>query len=117
VQSSPFLNSGLIHDADSDYGWSIGRGKWTFQRNAWTTLKQTIRLNSFTGSKPNPDGQIIISANGAQKIVIRNVVLRNNPKIKAIGIQFDTFFGGNSPDYETPVEQRVFFRGFSLSAF
>ncbi|GAA5948145.1 hypothetical protein JCM3765_007128 [Sporobolomyces pararoseus] len=31
---------------DSSYGFSIGRGAWTFERGAWSNIRQEIRLNT-----------------------------------------------------------------------
>ncbi|GAA5975727.1 hypothetical protein JCM11641_005849 [Rhodosporidiobolus odoratus] len=59
---------------DTTYGMSIGRGAWTFQRGAWTTVRQNLKLN-------NPgvaDGAIEIWVNDALVLSSDAVVFRKN---------------------------------------
>ena len=119
LQTSAFIKTpGLIHDVNADFGWSIGRGYWTFKTNAWTKLKQVVTLNTFDNNgKPLANGKIVVYVNGEAKLTMDKIALRKTASIKAIGIQFDTFFGGNDAIYETPTTQRVFFKDFTLSAY
>ena len=117
VQSPAFLTSGLIRDVKAEHGWSVGRGKWSFQPNTWTKMKQVVKLNSVNPmGRIYTNGEITISVNGVEKLKAEKVVLRNKGTIWAEGIMFDTFFGGNKPEYETPVAQTVQFKDFSVYA-
>lgn len=45
-----------------NYGYSLGRGTWTFKTGEWVTLKQRVKLN--TPGQQN--GQVEVLVNGKQ---------------------------------------------------
>ncbi|GAA5925480.1 uncharacterized protein JCM15063_005035 [Sporobolomyces koalae] len=46
VQSEALCKTPPLSYCDSTYGLSIGRGAWTFERGAWSNIRQEIRLNT-----------------------------------------------------------------------
>ncbi|GAA5874521.1 hypothetical protein JCM16303_002892 [Sporobolomyces ruberrimus] len=46
VQTEALCNTPPLSYCDSSYGYSIGRGAWTFERGAWSNIRQEIRLNT-----------------------------------------------------------------------
>ncbi|KAI8338018.1 hypothetical protein BC941DRAFT_424365 [Chlamydoabsidia padenii] len=97
---------------NSDYGYSLGRGSWTFKTNAWNPVHQVVKLNTVG----KQDGQITVFVNGKQVYHQSNLVFRTKSTKKTFGIVFDTFFGGSSPEFKTPKTQKSYFKEFSMKA-
>ncbi|KAI8092688.1 uncharacterized protein BX664DRAFT_293900 [Halteromyces radiatus] len=97
---------------NSAYGYSLGRGSWTFKTNAWNTVRQVITLNTLG----KQDGDITIYINGNQVYKQSNLVYRTSATNNEFGIVFDTFFGGSTSDFKTPKTQHTYFKEFSLKA-
>jgi hypothetical protein len=72
------------------YGDSIGRGAYKFPTGQWSTLSQTITLNT---PKQN-NGKVSVSFNGQQVISFDKVGWIQSPSVTFLGIDFETFFGG-----------------------
>jgi len=97
-----------------DFGWSLNRGSFTFKRSAWTDVVETITLN-----KPGVrNGVLAISINGKEVIRYTNIVFRiaAYPNMKVDGMDMETFFGGNGPEWASPKKQVSQFRGFILES-
>ncbi|ORZ06014.1 hypothetical protein BCR42DRAFT_427503 [Absidia repens] len=97
---------------NSDYGYSLGRGSWSFKTNTWNSVRQLVKLN--TPGKQN--GELTVFVNGKQVYKQSNLVYRTGSTDKMFGIVFDTFFGGSSSDFKTPKTQHTYFKGFTLKA-
>ncbi|KAI7865105.1 hypothetical protein BDF14DRAFT_1744481 [Spinellus fusiger] len=95
---------------NSQYGYSIGRGSFTFKTGAWTTVRQVLKLNT----PGNLDGQLTVYANGNQVYQQNNIAFRESQTGKNVGIDFETFFGGSEDSYITPTTQYAYFKGFHL---
>ena len=93
------------------YGSSIGRGAFSFASGAWTSISQTITLNTMG----KPDGKLSVSHNGKEVIAFNQVVWQSTTKVPFVGIQFETFFGGSNPSWATPKLQYSYYKDFSLS--
>ena len=103
--------------AHTAYGYSIGRGQYAFSTGQWNKVRQYIRLNTFTNGKYNQDGIFRLYFNDVLVIESLVVVYRIQPSINALGIDFQTFFGGNGKLYRSPTTQEAYFRGFKLGAY
>lgn len=77
---------------NSDYGFSVGRGAFTFPTGEWVTVTERIKLNDV-GKK---NGQVRLWVNGASAIELYNVSLRESEDSIIQGMEFQTFFGGKS---------------------
>jgi len=97
-----------------EFGWSLNKGAFTFQRDAWTQVEQRVTLNT-PGVR---NGIISIKINGKEVIRYNNIVFRiaQYPNMQIDGIDVETFFGGGSPDWATPTRQITKFRNFILSS-
>ncbi|EIE82183.1 hypothetical protein G6F46_009270 [Rhizopus delemar] len=95
---------------NSDYGYSLGRGKFSFKKGKWVTVKQVIDFNT----KNNKNGRMRLYVNGVKKVDIKKVVIRTTKTPKSIGIMFHTFFGGSDSTWSTPRNQYSYFKNFKL---
>eukprot|EP00842_Homolaphlyctis_polyrhiza_P007053 jgi/Hompol1/937/HPOL_001073-RA len=92
------------------YGNSIGRGAWSWSTGSWNTISQTITLNTPGVN----NGVVQVSFNGVSVINYGNVAWRTTGSVGFVGIDFETFFGGNDASWATPVDQYVDFKGFMI---
>lgn len=95
-----------------EFGWSLNRGAFRFPTNEWTEVEQRITLNT-PGQR---NGILSIKINGVEKVRYNNLVFRvaQYPNMVIDGIAVDTFFGGGSDYWATPVRQISKFRDFIL---
>ena len=92
-----------------DYGVSVGRGSFTFPAGQWVTIAQRVKLND-----PGLfNGEITVWFNGDKVIDVKSVSMRDSLDSVIQGIHFSTFFGGSSPDWATPTDQRAWFADIS----
>ncbi|BGP16571.1 hypothetical protein JCM10213_000517 [Rhodosporidiobolus nylandii] len=74
VQPPALCQTKPVSYCDTTYGMSIGRGAWTFQRGAWTTVRQNLKLNTPGVA----DGAFEIYVNDALVLSSDAVVFRKN---------------------------------------
>lgn len=96
----------------SEYGTSIGRGRWRFQPGRWYRLEQEVRLNQ-PGKK---NGRIRVWLDGRQVLDQSGLTFRTTEQLKLEGIFFSTFFGGNDRSWATRRNVYVDFADFSVRA-
>ncbi|KAJ3759616.1 hypothetical protein EV360DRAFT_94053 [Lentinula raphanica] len=90
---------------DAAYGLSIGRGSFVFAPGNWTTVRQTVTLNT----PGQQDGCFTLDVNG-QRVIDRNdIYYRGTPMVPS------TFFGGHEKQYASPKDQLVWFKDFAMS--
>jgi hypothetical protein len=94
------------------YGDSLWRGFLKMKKNKWNDVEIYIKMNSFTGSKSNKDGILSVTINGNNYKYDKMKWVENKCNIE--GITFDTFFGGGSEKYATPVDTSIYFKDFEL---
>lgn len=106
------LSKKIFFSCDPDWGWSLNRGVFTFETNAWNEIEQQLTLNT-PGVR---DGIVSIKVNGVEKIRYDNIVFRiaQYPDITIDGLDVETFFGGNTPDWASPTRQVSKFSNFIL---
>lgn len=108
------MNSSLnkCFSCDPDWGWSLNRGAFTFLTNAWNEIEQQLTLNT-PGLR---DGIVSVKVNGVERIRYDNIVFRiaQYPNITIDGLDVETFFGGNTPDWASPTRQVSQFSNFIL---
>lgn len=92
-----------------DYGFSIGRGAWTFQAGAWNTVAELIKLNT----PGQNDGVLQLWVNGTMVIDVKGLEFRNSSESVFQGMHFQTFFGGSTAAYASPIDQRAWFTDIS----
>ncbi|KAL1706261.1 polysaccharide lyase family 14 protein [Schizophyllum commune] len=107
---------------DAAYGLSIGRGAFRFPAGQWTTVSQTVALNT----PGKADGGFALDVNGV-RVVQRSDVYYRGTGIRATAVpdvagtavaskkaKPTTFFGGHEEEWATPVDQYVLFRDFAI---
>lgn len=94
----------------SDYGTSIGRGKWHFTPGIWHHLEQQVDLNQ----PEQQNGRIQVWLDGKKVLNQSRLQFRTTEALKIEGIFFSTFFGGNDASWATPKEVSVDFANFSV---
>lgn len=85
----------------------------TLKVGAWNSVQIGLKLNTFRGGKPQPDGVAVLTVNGITGTV-DNIRWRRSPDLKISSIAFNTFFGGPDP---AVVDCTAFFRDFKLIDF
>ncbi|PIL32927.1 hypothetical protein GSI_05045 [Ganoderma sinense ZZ0214-1] len=94
-----------------DYGFSVGRGAFSFTPGQWTRVTQRVKMNSFG----KQDGEIEVYINGQSVLCASGLELRTNegPDGRVQGLHMQTFFGGHTPDWASPKDQRAWFANIS----
>ncbi|KAK0186005.1 hypothetical protein F5146DRAFT_936704 [Armillaria mellea] len=90
---------------DVAYGFSIGRGSFVWARGDWTTISQTVVLNT----PGRTDGCFTLDVNGIRVIDRSDVFYRD-----VAGQPKTTFFGGHEDKYATPRDQYTWFKDFAI---
>ncbi|KAM5545157.1 hypothetical protein V8D89_001268 [Ganoderma adspersum] len=95
----------------ADYGFSVGRGAFTFTPGQWTRVTQRVKMNALG----KEDGEIEVYIDGQSVLHATGLVLRTNegPDGHVQGLHMQTFFGGHTPDWVSPKDQRAWFANIS----
>jgi len=88
-----------------DYGFSVGRGSWSFDAGKWYTIAQRVKLNT----PGREDGEVEIYINGQPVMYSGGLTFRESRESHVQGLHFQTFFGGHSSDWASPKTQRAWF--------
>lgn len=99
-----------VVNKDSDYGESVGRGRWHFTPGQWISVEEEIVLND--PAKENGIARVWI--NGQPTLEQQGIVYRTTDDVHIDGLMFSTFFGGHGSDWRTPRDQSVDFADFTL---
>ncbi|KIJ43192.1 polysaccharide lyase family 14 protein [Sphaerobolus stellatus SS14] len=92
-----------------DYGFSVGRGAWTFPAGTWTVIAERVKLND----PEDTNGEVQVWINGTSVINVNGLQLRNSSDSVFGGMHFQTFFGGSTSDYASPQTQNAWFTDIS----
>lgn len=114
AQTLSFCTSSVKCFNNEEYAYSYGRGTFTFKTGQWTSIRQVLKLNTVSGGTYQNNGVFRMSVNGVQVMNSDVVAFRTFESVVAIGIDFETFFGGNDPSYASPVNQATYFKGVKL---
>ncbi|KAE8269199.1 hypothetical protein A4X09_0g3142 [Tilletia walkeri] len=98
-----------LSECNSAYGISVGRGSFKFHTGAWTHIQQTLTMGSHNSSRP--DGALDVVVDGVRRFSFDKVYYPARTR----GLFFSTFFGGHGDDWASPVDQKAWFRDFSIS--
>ncbi|KAI0073586.1 hypothetical protein K474DRAFT_1666433 [Panus rudis PR-1116 ss-1] len=114
-----------------DYGFSVGRGAFKFAPGQWIAVAERVKMNTVgteNGDLFNemnvcgqiiersvPLGEIEVFIDGVSVIKATGLVLGESeaPDSRVQGIHFQTFFGGNSPEWASPKNQKAWFTNIS----
>ncbi|KAF8842631.1 hypothetical protein BDN67DRAFT_1035498 [Paxillus ammoniavirescens] len=102
---------------DSSYGFSVGRGSFSFTAGDWTNLRQNVVLNT----PGQQDGVFTLLVDGKAVInrtdmFYRDATQQAKQKPFAVVLIFreSTFFGGHGEEYATPKDQYTWFKDFAI---
>lgn len=87
------------------YGDSLWRGLFTFYKGVWNNVTMRVKLNQIN----KLDGELEVAVNGVYHH-IENLVWRTSADVFVNSIIFETFFGGSSIKYATPIDTWSYFR-------
>ena len=84
-----------VTDENPVYGFSIGRGAFTFPTGKWITVAQRIKLNDPPSAF---NGEVEVFVNGNSTIRVTGVAMRTGKETNSVirGMHFETFFGGKT---------------------
>lgn len=85
----------------------------TLKVGAWNSVQIGVKLNTFTGGKPNADGVAVLTVNGTTG-VLDNVRWTRSPDLRISSFAFNTFFGGPDP---AVTDCTAYYRDFKLLEF
>ncbi|KAI9490048.1 hypothetical protein BDB00DRAFT_980116 [Zychaea mexicana] len=97
---------------NKDYGYSLGRGSWSFKTGKWIKVRQTLKLNS----PGKDDGMVSVDVDGKNVYTEKKLAFLNKDTGKVVGVAFHTFFGGNGSAWAPKKKEYSYFKGFSLKA-
>lgn len=99
---------------DPTFGWSLNQDQFQFKRDAWTEIEETVTLNT-PGVR---NGVLALKINGEEIFRYNNIVFRTvqYPNMRIEGMDVETFFGGNGPEWASPTHQITKFREFILES-
>lgn len=92
---------------NADYGFSVGRGSFNLQKaiGNWVTVATRLKLNDI-GSE---NGEIELWIDGNRVIFVDGLMLRESEMYSIQGMHFQTFFGGQTPEWASPKDQCAWF--------
>jgi hypothetical protein len=93
----------------SEFGFSVGRGSFTFPAGQYVTVAQRIKLNAPKAF----NGEVQVWFNGEKVIDLQGVSMRTSASSVVQGMHFQTFFGGSSLSWASPVNQTAWFADIS----
>jgi hypothetical protein len=97
--------------SSKEWGTSLGRGSWRFKTGVWQHMEQTLKLNTPGRS----DGEVSIWQDGRLVFRTGGLKFRETRNLKIDLLIFETFFGGGSPDWATPVDTYADFADVTVS--
>ncbi len=101
--------------ANPAFAISVGRGAFSFPTGTWTHLQQTVKLNTFAANgSPNLDGELTVVVDGTTVIRYTKMIWLTDASYTFRGINFQTFFGGETDDWSTPTDQFLLFRNLQM---
>lgn len=93
-----------------DFGDSMARGAFNFTPGTWNTIAMDMQLNT-----PNKtDGIIRTYFNGVKALEYKKLNWRTDESVGFQMLLIETFFGGGSSDWASPVNQTAQFTNFGL---
>ncbi|WVQ96064.1 hypothetical protein IAU59_003164 [Kwoniella sp. CBS 9459] len=98
-------------DSDTGYGESIQRGAYSWATGRWTTVAMRLKLNDIGQS--NGEQELVVD--GQTVISLKDLTFATAEGTKIYGIMAQTFFGGHTDEWASPVDQNIWFKDWSLA--
>ncbi|KAL7418757.1 hypothetical protein Q5752_006440 [Cryptotrichosporon argae] len=111
TQPAGYCSTPPYSTCNPDYGDSIARGSFEWATGEWTTVAMRLKLND-AGSA---NGEQELFVNGQSVISLTGLEIRIEADTKIYGIMAQTFLGGSTDSYATPVDENAYFKDWSLA--
>jgi len=98
---------GIIRN--KEYGDSLWRGELTFKYKAWNDVSIHVIMNTVGVN----DGLLEVTINGVTRS-FNKLGWRQHDNYKVSFIDFETFFGGSTTDWATPIDTYTLFRNINI---
>lgn len=109
VQSDEYKNlTGFVRNGK--YGDSVWRGAFKFEKGVWNNVSIRAKLNDVDGTGT---GELEVEVNGVNERY-NKMVWRTLERMSITAILFETFFGGSTEKYATPVDTYTYFRNVQI---
>jgi hypothetical protein len=97
------------------YGDSLWRGLVNFEPDVWNKVSVRVKLNGFKSSTtvPETNGVLELSVNNNTQ-TFSKIIWRTSPEYHITALLFETFFGGSTSKYATPVDTWTYFRNVKV---
>jgi len=97
-------------ECNPTFGASVGRGSFTFPPGDFMTIGLRAKLNDVGSS----NGELELIVNGQSKFNVSGLAYRNTDEHRFQGWQAQSFFGGNTADWQSSKDQSLEMKDFSL---
>ncbi|WP_141733379.1 polysaccharide lyase [Oligoflexus tunisiensis] len=94
------------------YGWSLGRGTFSFPQGRWAFVEIEVKANRVGQN----DGMVRVAIDAQEVYKRSDFSMRTTDQLKLSRLFFSTFFGGSSPGSATRKDERVYFADLQLTA-
>ncbi|KAF8913537.1 hypothetical protein CPB85DRAFT_1375585 [Mucidula mucida] len=100
---------------NGDYGFSIGRGSFTWPTNRWVAVALRVKTGCTDGrwlrvsslyTAKTTTGALELFIDGATVISVEGLNIPGESQ----GMHFQTFFGGHTPEWASPKDQTAWFK-------
>ncbi|GAA5927598.1 uncharacterized protein JCM15063_005941 [Sporobolomyces koalae] len=102
-------NSVICHD---NFGQSFDRGSFTFETGKWNRITEIAILNSDPSQVTEADGQLAVYFGDSKAFERTDIVFRTNSSVFFSSVLFQTFFGGSTEEYASPVLTHTYYRNW-----
>ncbi|BGP50638.1 hypothetical protein JCM10450v2_006557 [Rhodotorula kratochvilovae] len=114
-QTSDADGRGIEIECNDKYGYSLGRGSWTFEVGKWNRITEVAILNSAP-STANGVLAVYSGDSGDKAFELKNVVFTSTEGVEFTTLFFSTFFGGSSSTKYASKGGFAYFRNFQFYA-
>lgn len=94
---------------NSKHGDSLWRGEFNFKKGEWNKIIMMLTLNT----ESSVFGELTLTINGISR-TFNKMKWVTSESANIDSIIFETFFGGNSTDFATPVNTSIYFKNFII---
>ncbi|KAK0202648.1 hypothetical protein DFS33DRAFT_1262952 [Desarmillaria ectypa] len=88
---------------NADYGFSVGRGAFTWHVGKWVDVALRVKLNEVN----KQDGELKLYIDGKSVISVHGLTMKMSNDSRIKGMHFQTFFGGRTEDWASPKDQKA----------
>lgn len=99
--------------SNGKYGDSLWKNEIKFDKLNWNNVTLEIKLNTIEEGTPQQNGVLFVQIND-NHYSFDKIVFREKKEVKVSSFLFNTFFGGSSIKYATPIDTYTYFKNITL---